>query len=92
MVTKIAGNDNFDSSSVLGNTGWAEVNTMGMLGDPNYTGTNRNAGDTVAGSTLTRSYSVQGFQYATITAPSGTWRIMGYRASGYFGTICVRIS
>lgn len=92
MVVKISGSDNFDSSSTLGNTGWGEVNTMGLIGDPTASNANRNAGDTFAGSTFTRAYSLQGFQYATITAPSGTWRLMGYRAAAEGGTICVRIS
>jgi len=90
MVTKIAGDDNFDTSNTLGNTGWGEVKTMGMLGDAS--GSSKNIGDTIAGSSLTRAYSVYPFHYTTITALSGTWRVMGYNASSHYGTICVRIS
>ena len=91
MVTKIAGNDNFDTSSTLGNTGWGQVATMGMLGDADGT-TTLNIGATIAGSSLDRAYSVTPFGYATITALSGTWRVMGYNAITYYGTICIRIS
>lgn len=81
------------SVDVLGDTAAASVGDVGtyaLLG--RTTSTAMSPGATVAGSSL-RYVSAQSNAGDTPTAPSGTWRCMGYHnASTYAGTVFLRIS
>ena len=95
MTSYVRGSDNQDSSSIGPSKVWGNVGAYAILSDGDGS-TYRNAGDTVAGSTLDRAFSVYHTLYDTsvisANALSGTWRVMGYGAIANYGTLCLRIS
>lgn len=82
--------DGSNLTGVGGSTDFGAVGTYALVGDTD--GTPKTVGQTIAGSSLDRSYSVYNFQYAAISTLSGTWRAMGYEGSGFNGTLFVRIA
>lgn len=92
MISLIRGSDNFDSANTAGNLSWGGVKTLGLLGDADGSPATQ-AGDTIAGSSLDRVYSIKNSSWNTVGAAlSGTWRCMGRNGTGQYGTLFMRIS
>ena len=83
--------DGSNLTGVGGSTTAGAVGTYALIGDASG-GSHYSHGATISGSLLDRAYSVYNFEYATITARSGTWRCMGYSGISVYGTLWLRIS
>ena len=102
MASVIRGDDNFDSA-IGGSTTLNAVGTYAWLGGIT-TSIRPNAGDIIAGSSLTYAGTASASFYSDNTAarigfsvpstPSGTWRAMGGtgNVARYNATLYVRIS